>query len=147
MSCLLSYNVTIDGHKFYVIESDGTATRPVLVDSLQIYIGQRYSIVVKADQPVNNYCQCPGFFILLLVSSASQGSVQTHQRTSPTKILLVRARTCLGSRLLLIEIPDDPGLNNAIFRYQGAPDIEPPASKNTSTRPLKESQLVVRPSE
>ncbi|KZS91118.1 Cu-oxidase-domain-containing protein [Sistotremastrum niveocremeum HHB9708] len=108
MSCLLSYNVTIDGHKFYVIESDGTATRPVLVDSLQIYIGQRYSIVVKADQPVNNY-----WF-----------------RANPSKNITNQ------------NLVDDPGLNNAIFRYQGAPDIEPPASKNTSTRPLKESQLV-----
>ncbi|KZT40882.1 laccase [Sistotremastrum suecicum HHB10207 ss-3] len=108
MSCLLSYNVTIDGHKFYVIESDGTATRPVLVDSLQIYIGQRYSIVVKADQPVDNY-----WF-----------------RANPSKNITNQ------------NLVDDPGLNNAIFRYQGAPDVEPPASKNTSSIPLKESQLV-----
>ncbi|KAH9968478.1 Steccherinum Ochraceum laccase obtained By multi crystals composite data collection technique [Lactifluus volemus] len=34
---------------------DGISTQPLLVDSIQIFAGQRYSFVLKADQPVDNY--------------------------------------------------------------------------------------------
>ncbi|KAG5643756.1 hypothetical protein DXG03_009691 [Asterophora parasitica] len=38
-----------------IIEADGVNTQPLEVDSLQIYAGQRYSFVLKADQPIGNY--------------------------------------------------------------------------------------------
>ena len=38
-----------------IIEVDGTEVQPVEVDSIPIYAGQRYSVVVTADQPVGNY--------------------------------------------------------------------------------------------
>ena len=38
-----------------VIEVDGTEVKPVDVDSLAVFAGQRYSVVVSADLPVNNY--------------------------------------------------------------------------------------------
>ena len=40
-----------------VIEVDGVETEPVVVDQLTIYAAQRYSIVVDADQAVDNYCK------------------------------------------------------------------------------------------
>ncbi|KZS91091.1 laccase [Sistotremastrum niveocremeum HHB9708] len=107
-SCLLSYNVTIDRHKFYVIEADGVTHKPLLVDSLEIFIGQRYSIVVKADQPIDNY-----WF-----------------RAVPSKNLTNQA------------LSTDAGLNNAIFRYIGAPDLEPKTTPNISRKPLNESRLI-----
>ncbi|KAL4072061.1 laccase [Scleroderma citrinum] len=54
-SCDPWFNFTIDGHKMTVIEVDGTEIKPVDVDSLAVFAGQRYSVVVSADQPVNNY--------------------------------------------------------------------------------------------
>ena len=38
-----------------VIEADGTETLPMVVDSLPVFPGQRYSVVVTADQPIGNY--------------------------------------------------------------------------------------------
>jgi iron transport multicopper oxidase len=38
-----------------IIEVDGTEVQPVEVDSIPIFAGQRYSVVVTADQPVGNY--------------------------------------------------------------------------------------------
>jgi len=34
---------------------DGVLTQPLVVDSIQIYAGQRYSFILVADQPVANY--------------------------------------------------------------------------------------------
>lgn len=35
---------------------EGTNVRPLVVDEIQIFAGQRYSFVLNADQPVDNYC-------------------------------------------------------------------------------------------
>jgi iron transport multicopper oxidase len=55
MSCEPSFTFSIDGHNLTIIEADGENTNPLLVDSLQIYAGQRYSVVFAANQPVGNY--------------------------------------------------------------------------------------------
>ncbi|KAF9256726.1 laccase [Marasmius fiardii PR-910] len=54
-SCDPSFNVSIDGHKFTIIEADGVDTEPVTVQSFQIFAGQRYSAVLKADNEIGNY--------------------------------------------------------------------------------------------
>ncbi|KAJ6521419.1 Cupredoxin [Mycena capillaripes] len=46
---------SIDGHVFDVIETDGIETVPLTVSSFEIYVAQRYSIILNADQPVDNY--------------------------------------------------------------------------------------------
>jgi len=38
-----------------IIEADGVETEPLLVDSIQIFSSQRYSFILKTNQPVNNY--------------------------------------------------------------------------------------------
>ncbi|CZR66851.1 probable Laccase-2 [Phialocephala subalpina] len=45
----------IDGHSFSVISNDFVAIEPYTTDNLLIGIGQRYEIVVEADQDVDNY--------------------------------------------------------------------------------------------
>jgi iron transport multicopper oxidase len=40
-----------------LIEADGVEHQPHTVDSLTIFPGQRYSVVVQANQPVGNYCK------------------------------------------------------------------------------------------
>ncbi|KAH9003597.1 laccase 2 [Lactarius hatsudake] len=55
MSCDPSFVFSIDGHQFTVIEVEGTNVQPLLVDSIELFAGQRYSVVFKADQPIGNY--------------------------------------------------------------------------------------------
>ncbi|OJA19190.1 hypothetical protein AZE42_10704 [Rhizopogon vesiculosus] len=55
MSCDPNFLFSIDNHNLTVIEADGQLTEPLLVDSLQIFAGQRYSVVLNANQPVDNY--------------------------------------------------------------------------------------------
>lgn len=55
MACYPNYLFSIDGHNLTVIEADGQLTEPLVVDQLQIYAGQRYSVVLVADMAVDNY--------------------------------------------------------------------------------------------
>lgn len=55
LSCDPSFTFAIDGHRMTIIEVDGTEVLPVEVDSIPILAGQRYSVVVTADQPAGNY--------------------------------------------------------------------------------------------
>ena len=40
-----------------VIEDEGVNTQPLVVDQMQLFTGQRVSVVLNADQPVDNYCK------------------------------------------------------------------------------------------
>ncbi|KAJ7831028.1 laccase [Mycena olivaceomarginata] len=55
LSCDPNFIFTIDGHTFTIIEVDSVNVAPLEVDSIQIYAGQRYSFVLTANQPVDNY--------------------------------------------------------------------------------------------
>nr|QPA20085.1 laccase 2 [Amylostereum areolatum] len=55
MSCDPNYLFSIDGHQLTVIEADGNNVQPLVVDEIQIFAAQRYSVVLHANQPVNNY--------------------------------------------------------------------------------------------
>ncbi|KAG0306509.1 hypothetical protein BGZ98_002237 [Dissophora globulifera] len=46
---------SIDNHTMQVIEADGVDLNPFMVDSLSINAGQRYSVIVSANQNVQNY--------------------------------------------------------------------------------------------
>nr|BAI66140.1 laccase [Pleurotus salmoneostramineus] len=55
IACDPWFDFAIDGHNFTIIEADGESTQPHTVDALRIFAGQRYSIVLTADQDVGNY--------------------------------------------------------------------------------------------
>jgi iron transport multicopper oxidase len=55
MACDPGYIFSVDGHNLTVIEADGENTQPLLVDSLQIFAGQRYSVILYANKEVTNY--------------------------------------------------------------------------------------------
>ncbi|KAG6901250.1 hypothetical protein C0995_014627, partial [Termitomyces sp. Mi166 len=55
MSCDPNFTFSIDHHHMTIIEADGEYTTPLTVDQLQIFAGQRYSVVVNANQRVGNY--------------------------------------------------------------------------------------------
>ena len=57
MSSDPNFTFSIDGHNMTVIEVEGVNTQPLVVDQMQLFTGQRVSVVLNADQPVDNYCK------------------------------------------------------------------------------------------
>lgn len=55
MACKPNYIFSIDGHNLTIIEVEGEYVEPLVVDSIQILTGQRYSFILDASQPVDNY--------------------------------------------------------------------------------------------
>ena len=42
-----------------MIETDGTEALPTqTVDIVTVWTGQRVSVIVEANQPIGNYCEC-----------------------------------------------------------------------------------------
>ncbi|KAK0430099.1 laccase [Armillaria borealis] len=54
-SCDPNWVFSIDSHNLTVIEADGVNTQPLIVDSVQIFAGQRYSLILNANQRIGNY--------------------------------------------------------------------------------------------
>ncbi|KAF9031294.1 laccase 1 [Panaeolus papilionaceus] len=55
LACDPNYKFSIDGHTLTIIEADAVNTVPLVVDSIQIFAGQRYSFILETNQAVNNY--------------------------------------------------------------------------------------------
>ncbi|KAF8493486.1 laccase [Russula emetica] len=55
ISCDPSFLFSIDNHTMTVIEVEGTNVQPLQIDAVEVFAGQRYSVVVTANQPVSNY--------------------------------------------------------------------------------------------
>ncbi|KAG8743082.1 laccase, partial [Ceratobasidium sp. 428] len=55
MSAIGSYTFSVEGHRLTIIEVDGVSHQPLVVDSLDIYAGQRYSVILNANQTAANY--------------------------------------------------------------------------------------------
>ncbi|KAF8039125.1 hypothetical protein BT93_B1620 [Corymbia citriodora subsp. variegata] len=51
----LSFNFRIQGHKMVVVETEGSYTAQIAVDSLDIHVGQSYSVLVTADRAEADY--------------------------------------------------------------------------------------------
>ena len=50
-----SYTLSLVGHSFQIIATDMVPITPVTVTSLYVGIGQRYDVIINANQPVGNY--------------------------------------------------------------------------------------------
>jgi iron transport multicopper oxidase len=55
LSCFPAFALSIDNHKFTIIEADGVPYQPHATDNVTLYAGQRYSAILTADQPIGNY--------------------------------------------------------------------------------------------
>ncbi|KAF5331305.1 hypothetical protein D9758_015798 [Tetrapyrgos nigripes] len=49
------FTVDFDNHNMTVIAADGVPTEPHVVNTIEMLAGQRYDVIVTADQPVGNY--------------------------------------------------------------------------------------------
>ncbi|CAG8831272.1 19521_t:CDS:2, partial [Racocetra persica] len=52
---LPTFIFSIDGHELEVIEVEGMMIKPYKLNRLPINVAQRYSVIVKADKPVDSY--------------------------------------------------------------------------------------------
>ncbi len=52
---LASFRFSVDSHNMTVIEADGTEVEPVVVQSLNVMVAQRYSVIIETDRPVGAY--------------------------------------------------------------------------------------------
>lgn len=48
-------NIRFQNHKMMLVEVEGTHTMQQLYSSLDVHVGQSYSVLVKADQDVQDY--------------------------------------------------------------------------------------------
>nr|WGJ61553.1 laccase 12 precursor [Cerrena unicolor] len=55
LSCEPNHVFSIDNHDMTIIEVDGVNSKPLKVDSIQIFAGQRYSFILNANKAVGNY--------------------------------------------------------------------------------------------
>ncbi|KAI0290163.1 laccase T2 copper depleted [Russula brevipes] len=124
ISCDPAYKFSIDAHQLTVIEVDGTNVQPLLVDSLEIFAGQRYSVVLNANQPIGNYWiralpnignqTYQGFTnvaILRYLGALPQNPTADPNVTIPTSVLPLN-ETDLHP-LESIPVPGESGVGNA----------------------------------
>jgi len=52
---LYAMKFSIDGHRMKVIATDGADVEPVEVDALAISAGERFDVIIEANQPVDSY--------------------------------------------------------------------------------------------
>ncbi|KAF5797558.1 putative L-ascorbate oxidase [Helianthus annuus] len=50
-----SINFRIQGHKFVLVEVEGTDSLQNTYDSIDVHLGQSYLVLVTADQPPKDY--------------------------------------------------------------------------------------------
>ncbi|KAH9477711.1 Laccase-2 [Psilocybe cubensis] len=55
ISCDPNFTFSIDGHPLTIIEVDSENVQPLVVDEIQIFVGQRYSFILTTNNPVANY--------------------------------------------------------------------------------------------
>ncbi|KAG6844817.1 Acyl-coenzyme A oxidase 2 [Tephrocybe sp. NHM501043] len=147
MSCEPSFAFSIDNHSLTIIEADGENTQPLVVDSFQIYAGQRYSAILNANQPVGNYWiradsdmrGVPGFdggrnsAILRYSGAAEEEPTSTFTPSNPLKEVNLHALTnaaapgnpWVGGADVNINL--NHGFNFDTFHYEinGVPFIPP----------------------
>ncbi|CAH1430419.1 unnamed protein product [Lactuca virosa] len=52
---ILSFNFRIGKHKMVVVETEGSYTKQITMDSIDVHVGQSYSVLVIADQDDSDY--------------------------------------------------------------------------------------------
>lgn len=114
MSCDPNFYFSIDGHNLTVIEADGQLTEPLPVDGLQIFAGQRYSVVLVADKPVDNYWvrNLPNLVNASFVGGTNSAILryQGAPNTDPTTVNTESQNPLLETNLHALINPGAPGI-------------------------------------
>ncbi|KAF8232909.1 laccase 5 [Tricholoma matsutake] len=116
MVCNPNFTFSIDNHFMTMMEADRENTVPLIVDSLQIFAGQQYSVIVHTDKPTDNYWirAEPNRGVLGFAGGINMailwyaGAPATNPATNPTKLptsLLPLNETALH----VLQSPSAPG--------------------------------------
>ncbi|CAG8624651.1 26814_t:CDS:2 [Gigaspora margarita] len=54
-SSLVHFTISIDNHPLTIMEVDGDYVKPITLNTIPINIAQRYSVILDANQPIDNY--------------------------------------------------------------------------------------------
>ncbi|KAG9316052.1 Cupredoxin [Chiua virens] len=131
MSCDPWFNFTIDGHRMTIIEADGSEVKPVRVDSLPVFAGQRYSVVVKANRPVGNYWirastnqngNFTGGINSAILRYVGAPRREPRSRPGPYKLAFDEGKL---HPLRNPRAPGRPGIGNADVSLQLTPSLDP----------------------
>lgn len=114
ISCDPNYTFSIDNHTFTIIEVDGVNHEPLVVDSLQIYAGQRYSAILTANQTVDNYWirSLPNNGVTSFdggLNSAILRYSGANTTTDPTSNQTTSVNPLVESNLIPVDSPAAPG--------------------------------------
>lgn len=52
---VFSFNFRIQNHKMVLVETEGSYTNQIILDSLDVHVGQSYSVLVTANQDEADY--------------------------------------------------------------------------------------------
>ncbi|KAF8492161.1 laccase B [Russula emetica] len=122
ISCDPNFTFSIDDHVMTVIEVDGTNVKPLRVDSIQIFAGQRYSFVLEANQRRANYwirsLPPDGNFagLVNLAVLHYNGAPHAHPKADPTVNIPVSVSPLVETNLHPLKstpVPGLPGPNGA----------------------------------
>ncbi|KAJ3677320.1 hypothetical protein LUZ60_003044 [Juncus effusus] len=124
ITSLSALNFEIEGHSLTVVEADSHYVDPFVVKSLNIYSGETYSVLLKADQdPTRNYWMA--------------SNVVSRKPTTPTGTGLLHYYKVPISRLPSTNPPSGPLWNDTLYRFNQSvatrahPSfIEPPPVKS-----------------
>ncbi|KAI1328021.1 multicopper oxidase [Xylariaceae sp. FL0255] len=138
-----SFVFSIDNHNITVIANDLVAVEPFTVESLVIGIGQRYTVIIEANQPAANYWMrtvpaigCSGFATapdnrtgILRYNSGSTALPTTQQQPSLASSLACRDTSTTLLHPIVPWIVDRHPQNNVTddtfhAGLQSTPDVE-----------------------
>ncbi|KAJ7536091.1 hypothetical protein O6H91_12G056300 [Diphasiastrum complanatum] len=106
----LSLNFRIQEHQLYLVETEGSYTSQQYYDSLDIHVGQSYSILVTANQNASDY---------YIVASPRFVNLTIYQNITGIAILHYTNSTTLASGPL----PDPPSIYDTQFSQNQARSI------------------------
>lgn len=55
MGTVMSFNFRIQKHKMVLVETEGSYTNQITLDSLDVHVGQSYSVLITAHQNEADY--------------------------------------------------------------------------------------------
>ncbi|KAF8515454.1 Cupredoxin [Gautieria morchelliformis] len=127
MSAIVPFRFAVEGHSFIVIEVDGVNHQPITATSLSISAGQRYSVILNANQRIANYwIAYPSRFL----GGTTTVTNPRYNGTDAFGILCYRGAPC-GEPMtpqLIAEASDMEGASGALQEYQLKPlaNMPPP---------------------
>ncbi|KAF2837587.1 multicopper oxidase [Patellaria atrata CBS 101060] len=93
-----TFKFFIGGHKFKVISTDFSPIVPYDGEILNVNIGQRYNLIIEADQPINNYwMRSDNQNVCANITQALDTKAIVHYEGAPTGPLTTSGNTYTGA--------------------------------------------------